>query len=67
MGVNYTASGFLFRVEVADTLDGPWASNTSLVEQIGAATSNGDGTENVTVRLKQPVTGSIQRFMRLHD
>lgn len=46
-------------------LDGPWTSTTSLVEQLGSATINGDGTETVTVRLKLPVSSSAQKFMRL--
>ena len=57
--------GYLYRVEVADTLTAPWSSGTTLVEQIGPTINNGDGTETVTVRLKQAVSGTTQNYLRL--
>jgi hypothetical protein len=40
-------------------------TGTTLVEQVGAAINNGDGTETVRVHIKQAITGSTQKFMRL--
>ena len=65
VGVDYTTGGVTYRVEVSDSLAGPWNSSTSFVEQAGPAANNGDGTETVNVRLKQNVPGTTQKFMRL--
>lgn len=65
VGVDYTAGGVTYRVEVADSLNGTWASNTSLVEQLGSAVNNADGTETVKVQLKQLIPTATQKFMRL--
>ena len=65
VGVSYAAGGYLYRVEVADTLTAPWSSGTTLVEPIGPTIDNGDGTETVTVRLKQVVSGTAQNYLRL--
>ena len=66
MGVNYTAGGVTYTVEVTDELGGTWQSGTSFVEIVpGSAVNNGDGTETVSVRLKLPVTSAPMKFMRL--
>jgi len=65
VGVDYTAGGLTYTVQVANDLAGTWQSGTALVEQVGAAINNGDGTETVSVRIKQAITGSTQKFVRL--
>ena len=65
VGADYTAGGLTYTVQVANDLAGTWQSGTTLVEQVGAAINNGDGTETVSVRLKQAITGSTQKFVRL--
>jgi hypothetical protein len=66
VGVDYTAAGLTYTVQVSDTLTGIWQSSAALVEFVpGSRISNGDGTETVSVRMKQVVTGATQKFMRL--
>ena len=66
VGVDYTAAGLTYTVQVSDTLTGIWQSSAALVEFVsGSRISNGDGTETVSVRIKQVVTGATQKFMRL--
>jgi len=66
VGVDYTAGGVTYTVEVTDELGGTWQSGTSLVELVpGSVVNNGDGTETVSVRLKLPVTSAPMRFARL--
>jgi parallel beta-helix repeat protein len=65
VGVDYTAGGLTYTMQVANDLAGTWQSGTALVEQVGAAINNGDGTETVSVRIKQAITGSTQKFVRL--
>lgn len=65
VGLDYTAGGLTYRVEAADTPSGPWTSNASLLEQVGSAVNNGDGTETVSVRLKQTTPATTKKFMRL--
>lgn len=65
VGVDYAAGGATYRVESADTLSGPWQSGVEIVEQVGSAINNGDGTETVTVRLKKAASGTNHSFARL--
>lgn len=66
VGVDYTARGVTYRVEHSEAL-GPdtWMSGAGLVEQVGAAVPNGDGTETVTVRVLPAVEEAGSGFARL--
>ncbi len=70
-GSNYLALTFRRRVPALDltytvqnsgALGGAWTATTL---PVGSPTSNGDGTETVTFRDNIPLTGAIQRFLRL--
>lgn len=66
VGVDYTAGGLTYTVQVASELGGAWQSGSSLVELVpGSRVDNGNGTETVSVRLKQPVAQTTVKFMRL--
>ena len=66
VGVDYTMDGLIYGVQVADSLPtGPWVSGTNSVEWTGDRTDNGDGTETVGVRIKQPIGLLSQRCARL--
>ena len=58
------ASEVSYTVETAIDLD-DWQSGPGMVEQVGFPTSNGDGTETVTVRVIAPVSDDPTRFIRL--
>lgn len=64
-GVNYTAGGYQYAVEVSGTLQsGSWQSGSSRVEAVGSPVNNGDGTETVTVRAKSTISDG-GKFLRL--
>ncbi len=66
VGVDYTADGLTYRVEVAGGLQpGAWSSGTNYVEWTGTRADNADGTETVMVRLKTPAALSPDKFLRL--
>jgi hypothetical protein len=67
VGVDYTADGVRYTVEVsADFSPGSWQSGSTLVELVaGSRSPRGDGTENVTVRLKAPISFGPMKFARL--
>lgn len=66
VGVDYTARGVTYRAEHSENLQpDSWMSGAGLVEQVGAAIPNGDGTETVTVRMLPAVAGSGRGFARL--
>lgn len=65
VGVDYTAGGLTYVVQVADNVTGPWQSGSSFVELIGPRVANGDGTETVRVQLKQTVPAASRKFIRL--
>lgn len=65
VGTDYTAGNLTYQVQVADSPDAPWISDTGLVEQAGPATSNGDGTDTVGVRLRPAIADLTRKFMRL--
>lgn len=66
VGVDYMAGGLLYIVQVADDLLGSWDSGSDLVELVpGSRINNGDGTETVSVRIKQSLSGTTQKFIRL--
>ena len=66
VGVNYTVGDLTYVVEVSTSMTGgSWLTDVSLVEQIGTATSNGDGTDTVTVRLRSPLDAAPKKFVRL--
>jgi hypothetical protein len=63
---SYAAEAYTYTVETSPDLQA-WTSNGSTIEQVGSATPNPDGlTENVTVRMVNPVTGTATRgYFRL--
>ncbi len=66
VGVNYTANGITYVVEVADDIQsGIWQTGPSVVGQVGPAVDNGDGTETVTVRHLVPLEQADRKFMRM--
>lgn len=65
-GVNYTADGIVYTVQVCTSLmSGGWESGAQHVEAVGEPADNGDGTETVTVRWKEPVSVVGWGFLRL--
>ena len=66
VGVDYTIGGLQYTVEVSPDLSaGSWDSGSNLFEHIGTPVDNLDGTESVTVRLKESIDGLSRKFLRL--
>ena len=66
VGVDYTAAGLTYTVQVTTDIAGTWQSGAALVEIVpGTRVDNGDGTETVTVSLKQTLSSSTRKFVRL--
>ncbi len=66
VGVDYIIGGLQYTVEVSPDLSaGSWDSGSNLVEHIGTPVDNLDGTETVTVRLKESIGTSSRKFLRL--
>lgn len=66
VGVDYTFEGIQYTVQVASDLAADdWMSGSVLVEKVGSAINNGDGTETVTVRLLEAIGGVDKKFLRL--
>ncbi len=66
IGVDYTADGVRYTVEVSEDLSpAGWSSESGLVQLDGTPVDNGDGTETVTVQLSTSIIGSDQKFLRL--
>ena len=67
-GVNYTADGLTYTVEASTSLTQAWDSGASVVEEViptEGRPDNGDGTEDVTVRVESDLDTSDQQFMQL--
>jgi hypothetical protein len=65
VGVDYLAHNSEFRVEYSPNLQpGSWVAGTNIVEQVGPAVDNGDGTEFVTVRVVAENGNSPMGFAR---
>ena len=65
-GVDYTADGVQYTVEVSDDLSPTgWTSGSGLVQIVGIPVDNGDGTETVTVQFLASIAGLDQKFLRL--
>ncbi len=62
----YTSNGIHYRVECSETLNGTWETGSDLLQVVGEPVDNGDGTESVTVRIKQAISESPCAFMRLN-
>lgn len=63
-GVDYTAHGYQYAVEVSSTMEpGSWMSGGAQVNAIGSPVDNGDGSETVTVRSNAPIGRGT--FLRL--
>ena len=64
-GVNYTADGVTYVVEVSPGLSpASWMSGSGVVVAVGSPVNNGDGSETVTVRCLNPISAG-NRFIRL--
>ena len=59
--------GISYRIEASTSLEAnDWDSSAAVVEWFGTPVDNGDGTETVTCRIKDPVgTPGSRRFVRL--
>lgn len=68
IGYDYTADSVRYKVQYTDSLTNTqWQSSAALVEQLGSALDNGDGTEDVTVRvLPAATTNAPCGFVRLY-
>lgn len=67
VGVDYASRGLVYRVEYsADLQSSSWVSGASIIEQVGMAVPNGDGTESVTVRVLPAAGLPGQGFVRLN-
>ena len=61
----YTVDGVTYIVEVKpDLVSGTWETGVALLEE-QAISPNGDGTQSVTVRCKEPIRNKDRLFMRL--
>ena len=66
-GVDYTVDGIQYVVEVSQDLQAvTWQSGATHVQPVGSPAANGDGSEEVVVRMNLPVTAMPQGFMRLN-
>lgn len=64
-GVDYTAGGYQYGVEVSGNLQSDsWQSGSSHIVAVGSPIDNGDGTETVTVRAKTSIADG-GKFVRL--
>jgi hypothetical protein len=66
VGVHFTVDGLRYTVEVTDKLiPSHWKTGGTLLEQVGTAEDNGNGTETVTVRYTTLMSALPRKFMRL--
>jgi hypothetical protein len=61
-GTGYIADGIRYRLEASTDLTSPWTPAVG-AELVGAPMPNGDGSENVTLRVTKPAENSF--FLRL--
>jgi hypothetical protein len=65
-GIDYELDGINYAAEVSSDLSPEsWNSGTGVFEVLEAPIDNGDGTETVTVRLKNSIPGEVSQFLRL--
>lgn len=65
-GLDYVADGVHYLVETtADLTSILWQSGSSWLEVRGTPVNNGDGTETVTIRLKEALSPDQVRYLRL--
>ncbi|MCC5808256.1 MAG: hypothetical protein JJU00_18155 [Opitutales bacterium] len=65
-GIDYTVDGVSYRAEASASLgEGTWHSGGDWFELDGPPVDNGDGTETVYLRLKEPVAPGAPKFIRL--
>ena len=65
-GIDYTADGVSYRAETSSSLeDVTWHSGADWFEPDRPPVDNGDGTETVYLRLKEPVARGAPQFVRL--
>ena len=66
VGWDYSVDNLTYRVAFASDLMNPrWVSGTNWIEWTGDRTDNSDGSETVTVRLRQPMGSASAGFLRL--
>ena len=65
IGLDYTAQGYTFFVQIKCEINSPWTGGSAILEWTGRRTDNGDGTETVTVRALIPVNNARPVFLRL--
>ena len=66
IGFDYTAAGLRYTVDSSPSLEpDSWVSGSDILEIVGTPTDNFDGTETVTVRIKDTVTAGDRHFLRL--
>jgi hypothetical protein len=63
-GVDYTADGMMYTVEVSGNLT-TWDSGILVVEEAALPVDNGDGTEKVTMRSVAPLPAGGKQFIHL--
>jgi len=61
----YTSDGLFYTVECNESLGGSWLTGSNILQEVGSAVDNGDGTETVTVRIRSTLLESPQMFIRL--
>ena len=66
-GVDYACRNLRYSVEVSTSMGAAsWQSGASVVELVAdSVVDNGDGTETVAVRAKQPISAVPRQFLRL--
>lgn len=66
VGIDYTVNNLTYFVKVADQpIGSTWQSGTNYVEWTGTRIDNQDGSETVTVRVREPLATSPYHYMRL--
>ena len=63
-GQGYEVDGIRYWVEFSPDLVN-WFRGVDDVEEVGSRQENGNGTETVTVRVRQPMNGVARQFIRL--
>jgi len=65
-GVDYQVDGLQYQVQISPTLIPPdWQGGATRVQALGTPQDNGDGTEQVHVRMQVSAAALNQSFMRL--
>jgi hypothetical protein len=66
VGIDYSADGFTYTVELNEELGALWQSGTAAtVVPVGTPVNHPDGSQTVTVRLATPVSSASRQFARV--